>query len=279
MPANQKMSQFLYSLANEPSVGLYHVNEHIRRTVPRLVAIRKDMDFQKVELDKSSCDIEEILPTVRTIGSLTSFKSMQSLLQKSILLATPKPASSASSSSRNLVAPSPKKAAAPSSPNASMKQMDVSGLLGPGMAPVTPTPQTPNQLVSLEPASNPSDELSSPIISELSTPVPFPSDAVIAASKDTKMATEAMQSTSTTEEQTQTPQTGDSQLLPQTDSQPTQSADIDVKAEETEEIDLSPSETSLTQEEMILGNRNPSSIKKKKRNTQSENISLVPKAF
>lgn len=37
---NNKMSEYLYTLANEPSIGLFHVNSHVRQTVPRLVELR-----------------------------------------------------------------------------------------------------------------------------------------------------------------------------------------------------------------------------------------------
>lgn len=116
------MSQFLYNLANEPSVGLYHVNDHIRRTVPRIVETRKQLDFQSVELDKSSCDIDEILPNVRTIGSLTSFKSMQSILLRSLQLTVSRsPTPSASSSQRSLGPPTPNHTSQPSSPGGSQR--------------------------------------------------------------------------------------------------------------------------------------------------------------
>lgn len=136
--ANQKMSQFLYNLANEPSVGLFHVNEHIRRTVPRLVEARKQMDFQSVELDKSSCDVDDILPIVRTIGSLTAFKSMQSILLKSLQLTAPRPAApSASSSSRSLGPTTPVRSPATVSPGGSQRNI------------APPSPSQPEPLTAL----------------------------------------------------------------------------------------------------------------------------------
>lgn len=132
------MSQFLYSLANEPSVGLFHVNDHVRRTVPRLVETRKQIDFQSVELDKSSCDVDEILPTVRSIGSLTAFKSMQSILLRSLQLTVSRsPTPSASSSQRSLGPPTPNRGSQPSSPSGSQRHFD-------SPAPsTTPAPNTP----------------------------------------------------------------------------------------------------------------------------------------
>ena len=119
------MSQFLYNLANEPSVGLFHVNDHVRRTVPRLVDTRKQIDFQSVELDKSSCDVDEILPSVKTIGSLTAFKSMQSVLLKTLQMAAPRPSTpSSSSSQRSLGPPTPNRTSLPPSPGGSQRNLD-----------------------------------------------------------------------------------------------------------------------------------------------------------
>jgi hypothetical protein len=38
--ANKKLSLVLYHLANEPSVGLYHVNDHVTRTIPKLIGVK-----------------------------------------------------------------------------------------------------------------------------------------------------------------------------------------------------------------------------------------------
>jgi len=34
------LSEYIQLMANEPSIGLYHVEEHIRKTVPRFVEIK-----------------------------------------------------------------------------------------------------------------------------------------------------------------------------------------------------------------------------------------------
>lgn len=148
------MSQFLYSLANEPSVGLFHVNDHVRRTVPRLVETRKQIDFQSVELDKSSCDVDEILPNVRTIGSLTSFKSMQSILLRSLQLTVSRsPTPSASSSQRSLGPPTPNRGSQPSSPSGSQRHFD-----SPSPS-TTPAPNTPEKQREVIVDHSPPEEL------------------------------------------------------------------------------------------------------------------------
>lgn len=34
------MSKYLHKMSNEPSIGLFHVQEHIRKTVPKYVATK-----------------------------------------------------------------------------------------------------------------------------------------------------------------------------------------------------------------------------------------------
>jgi hypothetical protein len=36
----KKMSSYLHTVANEPTVGLYHIQEHIRRSVPKFVDMK-----------------------------------------------------------------------------------------------------------------------------------------------------------------------------------------------------------------------------------------------
>jgi hypothetical protein len=281
--ANQRMSQFLYNLANEPSVGLYHVNDHIRRTVPRLVTSRQEIHHHKVEMDKTSCDIEEILPTVRTIGSLTAFKSMQSLLQKSIQLASPKPASASSStSSRSLGPPSPNRSPASTSPNTSMRQIDTSYLTTMNTASPATRSNPTSQRLTLEPpvtsSGHDSTATTQSEITALSIPI-VPSESLSAPDQaqegpePTAMATLDSNTSHTT--QLRSEDVGFESAL-----------DIDRpvlnpfgdQTEDIVEVDISAAGTPLLQEELILGNRAPSSTKKKKRQGHQDD-SLVPKAF
>lgn len=153
--ANQKMSQFLYNLANEPSVGLFHVNDHIRRAVPRLVTVRQETLHQKAELDKSSCDVDDLLPEVRTIANLQAFKRINALLNKTLPLATPRPAN------RSLGPPTPSRSSASNSPHASLGKIDL-------VAPSTPSKISPSpssdtlaapSALDLEPKSEPQQQV------------------------------------------------------------------------------------------------------------------------
>jgi hypothetical protein len=44
---NKNISEYLYLLANEPSIGLYHVTEHVKRTIPKLIEIKNDFKKKK----------------------------------------------------------------------------------------------------------------------------------------------------------------------------------------------------------------------------------------
>lgn len=48
--ASDKLSEFMHVLANEPSIGLYHVSNHVTRNVPRSVELRVRF-FQVVQAD------------------------------------------------------------------------------------------------------------------------------------------------------------------------------------------------------------------------------------
>lgn len=45
---NQLSSEFIAQLANEPSIGLYHIQEHVHRAHPKMVSV-------KVMLFRCSC--------------------------------------------------------------------------------------------------------------------------------------------------------------------------------------------------------------------------------
>jgi hypothetical protein len=280
------MSQFLYNLANEPSIGLYHVNDHVRRTVPRLVTVRKDIDHQKVEMDKSSCDVDEILPTVRTISGLESFKSIKSILTRSIQLASPKPPGS-----RSLGPPTPTRTPASISPNTSMRNIDTSQIVA-----QTESLRVPPSIASNEPlndqksTSTPSATHSAPEEPEestvettrsRSTEVETVSDSITTAdqpSESTEIAetNEASTASESVLEPTRPEQESFSLAVAESSSHPQDVPDAAPSEPAVEPIET-PAEPKLSHEEMILGARAHSSKKKKGAKGKSDN--LVPKNF
>lgn len=43
--ANKHLSEYLHLLTNEPSIGLFHIEEHIRKAVPKLVRLSAVMHY------------------------------------------------------------------------------------------------------------------------------------------------------------------------------------------------------------------------------------------
>jgi hypothetical protein len=78
--ANKKLSLILYHLANEPSVGLYHVNEHVTRSVPRVVQMKNQLKSQVKAVIDLNIDMDSTLETVQSLGKLDTFGSISRLL-------------------------------------------------------------------------------------------------------------------------------------------------------------------------------------------------------
>ena len=67
----------LYSAANEPSLGMYRIQEHIALTVPRLVEQQKQLveNFQRVE---GACyDLEYDTRTLKDMAGITQFRGIK----------------------------------------------------------------------------------------------------------------------------------------------------------------------------------------------------------
>eukprot|EP01122_Echinamoeba_exundans_P006205 TRINITY_DN1703_c0_g1_i1.p2 TRINITY_DN1703_c0_g1~~TRINITY_DN1703_c0_g1_i1.p2 ORF type:complete len:204 (-),score=28.70 TRINITY_DN1703_c0_g1_i1:1655-2233(-) len=80
--ANKKLSLILYHLANEPSVGLYHVNEHVSRSVPRVVNMKNQLKSKIKPVADLSIDMDSTIDTVNSLSKLNTFASIAQLLQQ-----------------------------------------------------------------------------------------------------------------------------------------------------------------------------------------------------
>jgi hypothetical protein len=86
----QKISKstedYLYRLANEPSLGLYHVQEHVHKCVPRLVDLQKELRKTRQQIDEVTYDIDYTLTTVQDLEGLPTFQSINQLMHSSIAM-------------------------------------------------------------------------------------------------------------------------------------------------------------------------------------------------
>ena len=88
-------------VANEPSIGLYHVSQHCKRSVPKLVEMKKEYQARTQEVVCSSfptCmlfdlifgqndvtfDMDFSISTAKTLQTLTTFGNIRDLLFKSM---------------------------------------------------------------------------------------------------------------------------------------------------------------------------------------------------
>lgn len=82
--ASNKLSEFLHHLANEPSIGLFHVSEHITRSVPKNIEMKKQLKESNRAAEELSYGLDSTLITVKDFGDINTFTSIKSLLLQSM---------------------------------------------------------------------------------------------------------------------------------------------------------------------------------------------------
>lgn len=68
--ANVKLSEFLHLLANEPSIGLTHVCDHIARSIPKLVECKKKLRNTTKDVEKFNYDLDSTLKTIKSLKGI-----------------------------------------------------------------------------------------------------------------------------------------------------------------------------------------------------------------
>jgi len=81
---SKKMSEYLHHLANEPSIGLYHVCDHITRNVPKSVETKKSLKATNKTVEDLNYDMDFTIRTVRNLHDLDTFKNIRTLINDSI---------------------------------------------------------------------------------------------------------------------------------------------------------------------------------------------------
>jgi hypothetical protein len=82
--ANKKLGEFFYVLANEPSVGLYHVQEHIRKTIPKNTEIKREIRKKYQSIEAITYDINFSIQTVKSLHDLNTFIDIKSSMERCI---------------------------------------------------------------------------------------------------------------------------------------------------------------------------------------------------
>ena len=79
-----KVNDSLQILANEPSLGLYRIQEHIHRTIPALVDKKKELEINKKKVEGVSYDMDYSISAVDSIGNIKQFTNISEALKSAI---------------------------------------------------------------------------------------------------------------------------------------------------------------------------------------------------
>ena len=80
----QKLNESIYIAANEPSLGMYRVQEHVRFNIPKLARCQREFQNIQSKIEGASYDLEYDTETLKKMGSLTQFASIRSKIRKAI---------------------------------------------------------------------------------------------------------------------------------------------------------------------------------------------------
>ncbi|KAF2981471.1 hypothetical protein EK904_010825 [Melospiza melodia maxima] len=88
LPAvTDKFTESLYVLANEPSVALFRLQEHVRRSLPELAQHKSDMQSWEEQSQGAIYTVEYACSAIKSMtDSSVYFKSIDSLLKHSIAM-------------------------------------------------------------------------------------------------------------------------------------------------------------------------------------------------
>ncbi|OPJ86670.1 protein MEF2BNB [Patagioenas fasciata monilis] len=82
-----KFTESMYVLANEPSVALYRLQEHVRRSLPELAQHKSDMQSWEEQSQGAIYTVEYACSAIKNMtDSSVYFKSIDSLLKHAIAM-------------------------------------------------------------------------------------------------------------------------------------------------------------------------------------------------
>ncbi|XP_013889605.1 BLOC-1-related complex subunit 8 isoform X3 [Austrofundulus limnaeus] len=82
---SDKFTESMYVLANEPSVALYRLQEHVRRSLPELVQHKTDMQSWEEQSQGAIYSVEYACSAVKSMtNSSLYFKNIDGLLRRAI---------------------------------------------------------------------------------------------------------------------------------------------------------------------------------------------------
>ncbi|XP_062868749.1 BLOC-1-related complex subunit 8 isoform X2 [Trichomycterus rosablanca] len=84
---SDKFTESMYVLANEPSIALFRLQEHVRRSLPELVQHKTDMQSWEEQSQGAIYTVEYACSAVKSMAnSSLYFKNIDGLLKKAITM-------------------------------------------------------------------------------------------------------------------------------------------------------------------------------------------------
>jgi len=75
------INEAIHMAANEPSLGLYRIQEHVHRTVPQLAIKKKDLKTNKRQIDETLYDLNLSMDVVDSMRNISNFTRIQEVLK------------------------------------------------------------------------------------------------------------------------------------------------------------------------------------------------------
>ena len=79
-----KLNEGIYIAANEPSLGMYRLQEHVRFSIPKLARCQREFRNIQSKVEGASYDLEYDTETLKKMGSLTQFTSIRNKIRKAV---------------------------------------------------------------------------------------------------------------------------------------------------------------------------------------------------
>lgn len=79
-----KVNDSLQMLANEPSLGLYRIQEHIHRTTPALVEKKKELEANKKKVEGATYDMDYSMLAIESMGRIKQFTNISEALRSAV---------------------------------------------------------------------------------------------------------------------------------------------------------------------------------------------------
>lgn len=79
-----KLNEAIYVGANEPSLGMYRLQEHVRFSVPKLTRCQRELQNIQSKIEGAGYDLEYDTETLKKMASVTQFTSIRNKIRKAI---------------------------------------------------------------------------------------------------------------------------------------------------------------------------------------------------